>query len=183
MRLSLLGFASFLFVAFSACHGDSPDDWPCAPAALNGQEWPDRLPTLEEIASLRGIQAFLAANGKANPFYAQLGAEFSLTQLLKAARDGDETIVKLLEKVASTLGLVASQLNRAFNPDKIILAGAFPAFGGAFLEQVRKSFQEFSRTDDLPRLVVSDLGEFNGALGAAALAVHEWKPASNKRRS
>jgi len=151
-------------------------DWPCAPAALDGQELPSPLPTLEEIASLRGIQAFLAANGKANPLHAQLGAEFSLAQLLKAARDGDETIITLLERVTSTLGLVVSQLHRAFNPDKIILAGAFPAFGGAFLDRVKHSFQQFSRSDDMPPLVVSDLGEFNGALGAAALAVHEWKP-------
>ena len=100
--------------------------------------------------------------------------------MLGAARDGDEIIVRLLERVTSTLGLVASQLHRAFNPDKIILAGAFPAFGSAFLERVKTSFQEFSRSTDLPPLVVSDLGEFNGALGAAALAVHEWKPASNK---
>jgi hypothetical protein len=35
----------------------------------------------------------------------------------------------------------------------------------------------------MPSLVVSDLGEFNGALGAAALAVHEWKPAAKKRQS
>ena len=156
-------------------------DWPCALAALNGQGQSGSLPTLEEIASLRGIQAYLAANGKNNRLHAQLGAEFNLGLMLKAARDGDETIVKLVQRVASTLGLVASQLSRAFNPDKIILAGAFPAFGGAFLERVKQSFQEFSRSTETPSLVVSDLGEFNGALGAAALAVHEWKPAAKKR--
>ncbi len=156
-------------------------DWPCALAALNGAGLPDRLPVLEEIASLRGIQAFLAANGQDNPLHAQLGAEFSLAQLLKAGRDGDEKINQLLARVASTLGLVASQLDRAFNSGKIILAGAFPAFGAQFLERVRQSYQEFSRSEDPTRLVVSDLGEFNGALGAAALAVHEWKPAADKR--
>jgi N-acetylglucosamine repressor len=158
-------------------------DWPCAPALLDGDGQPGHLPTLEEIASLRGLQAFLAAHGKDNPLYAQLGTEFSLAQLLKAARDGDATIVKLLERVATTLGLVASQLSRAFNPDKIILAGAFPAFGHTFLERVRQSFQEVSPSEEMPRLVVSDLGEFNGAIGAAALAVHEWKPAAKKQQA
>lgn len=154
-------------------------DWPCAPAGTDSAAGTGPLPTLEEIASLRGIQGSLAAAGPADSLYAQLGAEFNLTQFLAAARDGDETIAKLLRRVSCTLGLVVSQLHRAFNPDKIVLAGAFPAFGGAFLEQVKGSFHQFSRTDDLPPLVVSDLGEFNGALGAAALAVHEWKPASN----
>ena len=154
-------------------------DWPCAPAGTGA----GGVQTLEEIASLRGIQAFLAANGKSNPLYAQLGADFNLAQLLKAARDGDELILKHLDRMASTLGLVVSQMNRAFNPGKIILAGVFPAFGAAFLEKVRQQFREVSRTDDLPRLVVSDLGEFNGALGAAALAVHEWKPVASKEES
>jgi len=155
-------------------------DWPCAPTAPLRPGSSSRLPSLEEIASLRGIQAFLASNGHANPLHAQLGAEFSLAQLLKAARDGDETIIKLLERVASTLGLVACQLERAFNSGKIILAGAFPAFGSAFLERVRESLQESCHSEKPTHLVVSDLGEFNGALGAAALAVHEWKPVTDK---
>lgn len=154
-------------------------DWPCA-SGSNGGQPAGSLPTLEEIASLRGIQAHLAATGKPNSLHAQLGAEFSLTHLLRAARAGDPLIVQLLETVATTLGLVASQLERAFNPDKIILAGAFPAFGAEFLGRVKQSFREFSRSDGTPALVVSDLGEFNGALGAAALALHEWKPVSNK---
>jgi N-acetylglucosamine repressor len=158
-------------------------DWPCAPSGCDGQPRPDRLPSLEEVASLRGIQAFLIADGKVHPEHAQLGADFSLAHLLKAVRDGDETVVQLLERVASALGLVCSQLNRAFNPGKIILAGAFPVLGVSFLDAVRRSFRQFSRTEDLPSLVVSDLGEFNGALGAAALAVHQWVPTSKKCQS
>jgi N-acetylglucosamine repressor len=156
-------------------------DWPCAQGVR--ADGTVAVQTLEEIASLRGIQAYLASQGRSHPLHAQLGGEFNLGQLLKAARDGDETIVKLLERIATTLGLVISQLNRAFNPGKIILAGVFPAFGAGFLEKVRHSFRDFSRSEDLPRLVVSDLGEFNGALGAAALAVHEWKPAPDKKHS
>jgi hypothetical protein len=60
------------------------------------------------------------------------------------------------------------------------LAGVFPAFGSAFLGLVEENFQKFSRGQELPALVVSDIGEFSGALGAAALAVHEWKPVTNQ---
>jgi hypothetical protein len=48
------------------------------------------------------------------------------------------------------------------------------------LERLRACFQEASRSTDLPPLAVSDLGEFNGAIGAAALAVHQWKPGAQK---
>ena len=156
-------------------------DWPCVPVPGRSESGTAQVQTLEEIASLRGIQTFLAGHGKSNPLYAQLGADFNLAQLLKAARDGDDLILRYLDRMALTLGMLLGQLNRAFNPGKIILAGVFPVFGAAFLEKVRHGFREFSRSDELPRLVVTDLGEFNGALGAAALAVHEWRPVPNKR--
>jgi N-acetylglucosamine repressor len=148
-------------------------DWPCA---LDGAG--AGISTLEEIASLRGLQTALASAGAA-PLVPE-GEELGVAQVLKAAEEGNETVRTLLDRVARTVGLVISQLNRAFNPGKIILAGAFPAFGGAFLERLRECFQEASRSADLPPLAFSDLGEFNGAIGAAALAVHQWKPGTEK---
>jgi predicted NBD/HSP70 family sugar kinase len=148
-------------------------DWPCASGEAGAS-----VSTLEEIASLRGLQTALAAGGAAH--LAAAGEEFGVEQLLKAAQEGDETVRSLLDRVARTLGLVISQLNHAFNPGKIILAGIFPAFGGVFLERLGECFQHASRSADLPPLAVSDLGKFNGAIGAAALAVHQWKPGTEK---
>ncbi|HEX3717129.1 MAG TPA: ROK family transcriptional regulator [Verrucomicrobiae bacterium] len=142
-------------------------DWPCCP--VDGQPG---FATLEEIASVRGIQASLAEDASF------AGGEFSISQLDKAAQDGNKNVEALLDRLARTLGLVISQLNCAFNPGKIILAGVFPAFGNPFLEKLRERFRAASRSENLPPLVISDLGEFNGAIGAAALAVHQWKPAS-----
>jgi glucokinase len=146
-------------------------DWPCVLDTPG-----DGIATLEEIVSLRSIQAFLAGNGFSHPPRAAAGPELDLAQLVRAGEAGDKAVQALLKRVARTLGLVISQLNRAFNPSKIILAGAFPAFGGAFLERLQEQFQTSSRTADLPPLVLSGLGEFNGAIGAAALAVHQWQP-------
>ncbi len=156
-------------------------DWPCV---VEGG-----VATLEGIASLRGIQAFLAGEagevqsgegGAQNLRSAPQDGEFGVAQLLQAAQEGDAKVAALLERVARMLGLVISQLNRAFNPGKIILAGAFPAFGTAFLERLREHFRETSPPEELPMLVISNLGEFNGAIGAAALAVHEWRPGAGK---
>jgi len=142
-------------------------DWPC-----------DGVSTLEEIASLRGIQAALQPKDAAQA--ASPGEEFSVAQVLKSAENGDEGVKSLLERMARTLGLVIGQMSRAFNPGKIILAGAFQSFGSAFLERLKTCYHETSRSADLPPLAVSDLGEFNGAIGAAALAVHQWKPDAKK---
>jgi predicted NBD/HSP70 family sugar kinase len=147
-------------------------DWPCADGETGAG-----VSTLEEIASLRGIRAALAASGAAR--LAAEGHESGVEHWVKAAQEGNETVRSLLDRVAKKLGLVISQLNRAFNPGKIILAGAFPVLGDPFLQRLQECFQEASRSADLPPLAVSDLGEFNGAIGAAALAVQKWKPGTD----
>jgi predicted NBD/HSP70 family sugar kinase len=69
-------------------------------------------------------------------------------------------------------------MDGAFNPEKIILAGPLVALGDCLLEPLRKAVSEFCcrQNQTAPAVVGSDLGSFNGALGAAALALHEWKP-------
>lgn len=148
-------------------------DWPCVSGA-GGAE----VSSLEEIASWRGIQAALAAAGVSQ--LTAEGEEFGVEQLLKAAQDGDQTVLLLLERLARTLGLVISQLNHAFNPGKIILAGTLPSFGDVFLARLTDCFRQASRSADLPPLTMSALGKFNGAIGAAALAVHQWKPGAER---
>ena len=81
-----------------------------------------------------------------------------------------------LDRVAEAFGLALNQLNVAFNPEKIILAGAFTVFGDVFLRRLEQSLAAFAPPGAAPVVVNSQLGPFNGALGAAALAVHEWKP-------
>jgi predicted NBD/HSP70 family sugar kinase len=95
-----------------------------------------------------------------------------------AAREGNEAVRGVLERAAQSLGWVVCQLDAAFNPEKVILAGPLVALGDALLEPLRKSVAEFcgQPQQDLPVVVDSGLGSFNGALGAAALALHEWKP-------
>jgi N-acetylglucosamine repressor len=81
-----------------------------------------------------------------------------------------------LEDAVRAFAAVLSQLNLAFNPAKIILAGAITKLGDDFLARLRNQIAQFSNSPEVPNIVNSTLGDFNGALGAAALAVHQWKP-------
>jgi N-acetylglucosamine repressor len=90
---------------------------------------------------------------------------------LRAIKKGDT------EAAAEVLATVLLQLNLAFNPAKIILAGAMTTFGGEFLKLIQDHLKTISGSSEAPQVVNSQLGDFNGALGAAALAVHNWKPA------
>jgi len=82
-----------------------------------------------------------------------------------------------VKNAARALASVLLQLNLAFNPAKIILAGAMTTFGGDFLKLVQENLKTLSDASEIPVVINSALGDFNGALGAAALAVHHWKPA------
>src|SRR5206468_9953141 len=90
---------------------------------------------------------------------------------LQAIKKGD------IAGAANVLATVLLQLNLAFNPAKIILAGAMTTFGEDFLNLVQDNLKSMSNSSGVPHVFNSQLGDFNGAIGAAALAVHHWKPA------
>lgn len=155
-------------------------DWPCALTSINGANRFSSSKTftrLEEIASLESLRNRLAGPGDPQPQSPNASpAEAPLEALLQAALAGNQVVLDFLDRVAQSFGLVFNQLNCAFNPEKIILAGAFTVFGDVFLRRLTESLKTFAPPGGVPPVVNSQLGSFNGALGAAALAVHEWKP-------
>jgi len=155
-------------------------DWPCVIKGVNGTgASPAGQPftRLEDVASLRVVQNRLAAAAGAEPgSSAAPKAEVPVEGLVHLALAGNEIVLDFLDQVGQAFGLVLNQLNCAFNPEKIILAGAFTAFGDLFLRRVQKGLNTFAPASGAPLVVNTQLGPFNGAIGAAALAVHEWKP-------
>lgn len=155
-------------------------DWPCALGSLgiSGASPPGQaFVRLEEIASLQSLLSSLAGRGAeaASPTRA-LRPEPPLDALVQAALAGDKVVLEFLDRVAQAFGLVLNQLSCAFDAEKIILAGALAAFGDNFQCRLRESLRKFGPPGALPEVVVSELGSFNGAIGAAALAVQQWKP-------
>src|SRR5262249_5926041 len=148
-------------------------DWPYAAAEDNGYT---KLPAdqafvrLEEIASLQSLRERLAGSPGRRPGKSEVDAP--LEALLNAATAGDKVVLGFLDRVARTFGLVLNQLNCAFRPEKIILAGAFAAFGKRFHGALQRSLSGYCPPGSAPPVVNSLLGPFNGAIGAAALAVH-----------
>jgi len=155
-------------------------DWPCALSGANGaRKSPANhsFTRLEEIASLQSLRDRLAGSPRQAPDAPGApAAEPPSEDLPQAALAGDKVALSFLDRVAQSFGLVLNQLNCAFNPEKIILAGAFTVFGDTFLRPLEQSLNHFAPPSGPPTIVNSQLGPFNGAIGAAALAVHEWKP-------
>lgn len=138
------------------------------------------LQPLEQIVSmpaiLKAVRAVLEQD--VETVLRQKKAPIEFEDVAQAARLGDEMVTGILQRAAQTLGWVVYQLNVIFNPQKIILAGPLLTLGEAFLGPFQRSVNGFCSglNQAAPSVVGSDLGSFNGALGAAALALHEWKP-------
>ena len=155
-------------------------DWPCAPVLAPGEQQGSvakPFTRLEEITSLQSLRSGLPGAGlPAAGARESAQAEPPLEALVRAASAGDPAVVDFLERTAQTLGLVLNQLNCVFGPEKIILAGALTAFGDVFLGRLQAALRRFGPPTGAPLVVCSQLGSFNGAIGAAALAVHRWRP-------
>jgi N-acetylglucosamine repressor len=136
-------------------------------------------PELQEVASFRAIQqalqTALAAGErsilKGNPLPA-------LEDIVRAVQQRDALTTLVITEAAKSLGWAIAQLAFVVDPEKIVLAGPLTALGDTMLQPVRMMAASILSPAEVrvPEIVNSTMGEFSGALGAAALAVHEWKP-------
>jgi glucokinase len=138
-------------------------------------------PELQEVASVRAIQRALAtaiAGGEKTLLRTSTNP-ISIEDIVRAVQQRDPLSLLVVNEVAKCLGWAVSQLLLAVDPVKIVLAGPLTTLGDQLLQPLRAVIESLTpaETRHTAQIVNSTMGEFIGALGAAALAVHEWKPA------
>lgn len=103
----------------------------------------------------------------------------TLTDAMKAARDGDPMTLDVIRRAAEAVGGAIVQIGWLLNPERIIIAGPLADLGDIFLQPVRDAAElvDSHPHQETPTITVSQLGPYGGAIGAAALAVHQWRPA------
>jgi len=142
--------------------------------------WPADV-ELEDVASVRAIIGALerARRAKEKTILTVKSGPITFPDVVRAAQQRDPLTVQIIEVSADMLGRAVSQLIFALNPAQVILAGPLTLLGGTLLYPLRERVALLlgASDSDMPAIVNSTMGEYNGALGAAALAVHEWKPA------
>jgi predicted NBD/HSP70 family sugar kinase len=147
-------------------------------ARRNGAWCSQTASRLEQVASLSAIVAAAQRGrdqGEATALAAVVG-ELTIDDVLTAARAGDGFARSLVSAVGRVHGWVAYQLDQLFDPEKIIFAGPLADLGDLFLATVRETARELGDGGHEPAIASSTLGQYNGAVGAAALALHQWKP-------
>ena len=158
--------------------------WPAMPQArffAGSESAPSADAELEEVASVRAIVEALgrAQQAKEKSILSAQNGQLKFADVVRAAQLRDPLTVQIVEVAADMLGRAVSQLIFALNPARVILAGPLTLLGGTLLYPLRERIATLlgASDSDMPAIVNSTMGEYNGALGAAALAVHEWKPA------
>jgi glucokinase len=135
---------------------------------------------LQDVASVRAILSTLdrARQLKEKSLLPERDEPLTFSDVVRAARQRDKLTLQVLETAAEMLGWVVAQLALALNPSRIILAGPLTLIGDILLQPIQRRAEEILQGSgaDVPAIVNSTMGEYSGALGAAALAVHEWKP-------
>jgi predicted NBD/HSP70 family sugar kinase len=133
---------------------------------------------LEQVASLSSIVAAAqrSVDDGEKTALADVKGELAIDDVLAAAHDGDKFALSLVRAVGCVHGWVAHQVNELFNPEKIIFAGPLADLGDLFLTSAREMARKLGDADRDLVIVNSTLGQYNGAVGAAALALHQWKP-------
>ena len=136
---------------------------------------------LQEVASARAILAALerARQLKEKTVLSSRSGPLVVADLVRAAQQRDLLTMRVIEVAAEMLGWAIGELALALNPSRVIMAGPLTLLGDTLLQPLRKRAKEVLEAcaANVPAIVNSTMGEYSGALGAAALAVHEWKPA------
>jgi glucokinase len=136
---------------------------------------------LEDVASVRAIVGALerARKAKQRTILSSEARLLAFADVVRAAQQRDPLTVQVIDAAADVLGRAVGQLIFALNPARVIFAGPLTLLGDTLLNPLRGRVEKImgAYEADIPTIVNSTMGEFNGALGAAALAVHQWKPA------
>jgi glucokinase len=135
---------------------------------------------LQEVASVRAMLAAAEqARAAGKTTLAEPGKSIVFDDLVRAAQQDDETTLQIVGFAAEMLGWAVADLALVLNPSRVIIAGPLTLLGDHLLVPLRKRAGEIMLASgaEAPLILNSTMGEFSGAMGAAALAVHEWKPA------
>jgi glucokinase len=93
-------------------------------------------------------------------------------QVAREARRGDAICLSVWTETCRCLALACVNIQHAFNPARVVLGGGM-ALAGAFLaDPVREELRRLRWTlhDDLPEIILAELGSEAGVIGAAGLA-------------
>ncbi|MEA2125466.1 MAG: glucokinase [Solirubrobacteraceae bacterium] len=89
----------------------------------------------------------------------------------RAVDRGDELAIELLEEAVAAIGTAAASAVNLLDPEAVVIGGGLGVrFGAPYVEKIRAAMlPHLFRDDDPPAIMLAELGDLGGALGAALL--------------
>ncbi len=101
--------------------------------------------------------------------------ELTAKDINEARRDGDALAAEIWDQTCRYLAMGCVNLARILDADRIVLAGGMTKAGDDLLQPVREHYRQlhWKLTDPQTQIVVAELGNDAGVIGAAGVAWHE----------
>lgn len=128
------------------------------------------------LATFIGTPALIEASRRKCLEYPEtLMARFDLHGLIRGVKDGDRLARAVIEEAAQSLGLAVAGLLNLLNPQVVVLGGELSSVGSALLHPLRAAVNQRSVWSAVAnsRIVISELGAHDVALGAATLVLQQ----------
>lgn len=127
-----------------------------------------------ESAIVRAVRSRLRQDSRADADALVPGGQLgmmTLDTIIAAAEAGNTAIRSTVEESARYLGIAIANLVNLVNPSVVVIGGPVAGFGDVLIDTVRAEVRQRALWDALHgvRLVLSNLGDSAGAIGAAAL--------------
>ena len=102
-------------------------------------------------------------------------AHIAGSMVTEAAQKGDKAAMQVFAEVGFWLGIGINNVINIFNPELVVIGGGVSEAGELILKPARKVVSEraLHPNQDVARIVLADLGNRAGMLGAAALVFEE----------
>lgn len=119
--------------------------------------------------------AILAGEPSALRAVMDSAGEITAADVANQARRGDALALRVWDEACRFLAIACINIQHAYNPALVVLAGGMIQAGDFLLDRVRGSLRElrWSLVEDLPAVELSRFGPDVGAVGAAGLAFIE----------
>jgi len=102
------------------------------------------------------------------------GVPFGAREVVQAVQDGDPLASRLWDEACYYLAIACVNIQHAYNPTRIVMAGGMSKAGDVLTQLVQKHFEllAWNLYDDYPEIRIAVLGDDAGVIGAAGWA---WK--------
>jgi N-acetylglucosamine repressor len=132
--------------------------------------------TIEDTASVTAILTAMTRRRNAERGdVTSHSPRVTLTEFVDAITSGEPFAKSLLDQAAIEHAVLIHQVVMVLDPDRVILAGPLVPLPG-YLERMMSTTRELGGETLQRRIVASELGPYGGAMGAASIAIQNWKP-------